>query len=197
MKSKQIVRQCLHCGKDFKARTSPSRSDRGIFCSRFCLGKVTSKKHGHTTKHSVSPTYNSWVNMVSRCHKPYSAKYQNYGAKGIFVCDAWRNSFADFLKDMGERPPNTTIDRIDGTKGYDKENCRWASIKDQQRNTKANRIIEFEGQSGCVSWWAEKLSTTYGKLAYRIKKHGVEKAIISLRELQPPSSSSNQEGLDH
>ena len=197
MKSKEIVRQCLHCGKDFKAKTSPSRSGRGIFCSRVCLGKMTSTKHGHTTKHSVSPTYNSWVNMVSRCHKPYSAKYQNYGAKGIFVCDTWRNSFADFLKDMGERPPNTTIDRIDGTKGYDKENCRWASIKDQQRNTKANRIIEFEGQSGCVSWWAEKLSTTYGKLAYRIKKHGVEKAIISLRELQPPSSSSNQEGLDH
>ena len=158
---------------------------------------MKSTKHGHTTKHSVSPTYNSWVNMVSRCHKPYSAKYPNYGAKGIFVCDAWRNSFADFLKDMGERPPNTTIDRIDGTKGYDKENCRWASIKDQQRNTKANRIIVFEGQSGCVSWWAEKLSTTYGKFTYRIKKLGVEKAIISLRELQPPSSSSNQEGLDH
>ncbi|MFZ9497691.1 MAG: hypothetical protein ACO265_05675 [Polynucleobacter sp.] len=197
MKSKEIVRQCLHCGKDFKAKTSPSRSGRGIFCSRVCLGKVKSTKHGHTTKHSVSPTYNSWVNMVSRCHKPYSAKYPNYGAKGIFVCDAWRNSFANFLKDMGERPPNTTIDRIDGTKGYDKENCRWASIKDQQRNTKANRIIEFEGQSGCVSWWVEKLSTTYGKLTYRIKKHGVEKAIISLRELQPPSSSSNQEGLDH
>jgi len=135
--------------------------------------------------------------MISRCHKPYSAKYKNYGAKGIFVCEAWINSFADFLKDMGERPPNTTIDRIDGTKGYSKENCRWASIKEQQRNMKTNRIIEFEGQTGCISWWAEKLSTTHGKLSYRIKKYGVEKAIISLRELQLLSSSSNQVELGH
>lgn len=197
MKSKQVIRKCLHCGKDFKARTSPSRSGRGIFCSRICLGKKTSTKHGHTTKNSVSPTYNSWANMVSRCHKPYSAKYKNYGAKGIFVCDEWRNSFADFLKDMGERPPNTTIDRIDGTKGYSKENCRWALLKEQQRNTKATRNIQFEGQTGCISWWAEKLCTTHSKLSYRIKKHGVEKAIISLRELQPPSFSLNQAELDH
>jgi len=197
MKSKQIIRQCIHCGKDFKTNTAPSRVNRGKFCSRSCSGKHNSTKHGHTTKYSFSPTYNSWVSMISRCHKPYSAKYKNYGAKGIFVCDAWKNSFQEFLKDMGERPDNKTIDRIDGSKGYFKENCRWASIKEQQRNMKSNKIIVFGDESGCLSWWAEKLNTTYAKLSYRIKKYGINNAIISLKSLQPHACASTQASLDH
>lgn len=72
--------------------------------------------------------------MRQRCLYPRHASYQKYGAKGITICDEWRDSFSAFLRDMGARPPGKTLDRIDGTKGYFKDNCRWATPKEQAAN---------------------------------------------------------------
>jgi hypothetical protein len=71
--------------------------------------------------------------MIARCTNPYSVSYATYGAKGVMVCERW-TKFRNFLEDMGERPPGTSLDRIDNAKGYEPGNCRWASRSQQNAN---------------------------------------------------------------
>jgi len=81
-----------------------------------------------------SPTYRSWESMKSRCNGTAGKKNNKwYSDKEITYCKEWQ-FFADFLKDMGIRPENTSLDRIDNSKGYFKENCRWATAKEQVAN---------------------------------------------------------------
>lgn len=107
--------------------------------------------------------------MVRRCTDPGHDKYSRYGAVGVTVCERWL-TFENFLEDMGERPPGMTIDRIEGVKGYEKANCRWADLKSQQRNLKSNVFIEFNGMRKCVAEWAEEMGIDRTLLAWRIRK---------------------------
>lgn len=72
--------------------------------------------------------------MRERCYNPNHAYYAAYGERGIVVCDRWRNSFANFLEDMGEKPRGKTLDRIHVDGNYEPENCRWATAKQQYLN---------------------------------------------------------------
>lgn len=86
--------------------------------------------HGHRVPRS--PTYISWSNMKQRCYNPLNHNFPRYGARGIQVCDRWRYSFENFLKDMGERPNGKTLDRWPDPSGnYEPDNCRWATAKEQ------------------------------------------------------------------
>jgi hypothetical protein len=96
---------------------------------------MTKAKHGMYQ----SATYKRWIYMKSRC-----AKDPSYVAKGITVCERWAHSFTNFYADMGDPPPKHTLDRIDGTKGYSPDNCRWATYKEQNRNLSSNTWIGGE-----------------------------------------------------
>lgn len=129
------------------------------------------------TKHGLSkkiPEYGVWANMKSRCSNPNDYRYHCYGAKGIVVCDEWINNFSQFLEDMGNRPTKEySLDRIDSTKNYCKENCKWSTEKEQQNNRTNNRLITFGGKTQTASQWAEELSINYNSLRtrfYRYKK---------------------------
>ena len=128
-----------------------------------------SKKHGHTTHNSQSPTYISYQNMLSRCYRRTNPRFAAYGGIGITVCERWRESFQNFLADMGERPDGTTIDRIDGSGGYAPDNCRWATITEQQSNLASNVNITFNGRVQNVSAWAKELGLDASSLAWRIR----------------------------
>lgn len=78
--------------------------------------------------------YNSWQSARYRVTSPKAANWRYYGGRGIGMCDRWRASFADFLEDMGDRPPGTTLDRIDVNGDYAPGNCRWADPVVQIRN---------------------------------------------------------------
>lgn len=97
------------------------------------IGKRNSK-HGHSRVGARSRTYVSWSNLKQRCYDPNHIEYHRYGGRGITVCKRWRGSFEHFLADMGERPPATSIDRINPNGNYEPLNCRWATAKQQANN---------------------------------------------------------------
>ena len=90
------------------------------------------ERHGHAGR-ELSETYRSWAAMRNRCKYTCCNRYPIYGGRGIDVCDRWKNSFPNFLADMGIRPSGTTLDRIDGNRGYEPSNCRWATLSQQSR----------------------------------------------------------------
>lgn len=102
----------------------------GCLHREMCIERST--KHGHATN-GISPTYHSWASMLARCNNPNNTSYPDWGGRGIGVCERW-SDFRNFLLDMGEKPPNTSIDRINNDGNYEPSNCRWATAIQQRRN---------------------------------------------------------------
>jgi hypothetical protein len=96
---------------------------------------------------------------------------------GIAVCERWKK-FENFYSDMGNRPVGTSLDRIDGTKGYEPGNCRWATNKQQQVNKRTTVWLEFNGKRQCLKHWAIELGIGRACLQDRIKRGwSVERAL--------------------
>lgn len=135
--------------------------------SKFRLGHATRTKSGSQAsgyRHGMSgtPTWHSWSNMVNRCTQEKNPAYPSYGGRGIAVCDRWlgKDGFANFLADMGEKPPKLTLERIDNEAGYSPSNCRWATRKEQALNTRNVHLSEKD-----VTWVREHPEMTRGELA--------------------------------
>lgn len=124
------------------------------------------RKHGHASKYGATRTYRSWQSMRERCLKPTHVFYPHYGGRGIQISQAW-SDFAVFLADMGERPAGCSLDRIDNSGNYEAGNCRWATRKEQNRNTRSNLLIEFSGTKRCVAEWSE--ITGLSKVCIRLR----------------------------
>ncbi len=141
----------------------------GVKRSCGCLASEVTSKRSKTHGMHESPTYKSWRSMIRRCEAPGDISYPRYGGRGISVCDRWRASFQAFLDDMGERPSKAyQLDRIDNNGSYENENCRWATRKEQARNRRSQTILTFNGESLCVSEWAERMGVERGRLQNRI-----------------------------
>jgi hypothetical protein len=107
-----------------------------------------------------NPTWSSWQSMKQRCNTPTNPSYAHYGERGITYDPEWE-SYDNFLRDMGERPPLLTLDRIDNNKNYCKSNCRWADAHTQRNNRnpeKVRTVPRIDTSSGVlgVSWHSAK-----------------------------------------
>ena len=132
--------------------------------------------HGFAPKNAKARTangYQIWGSMIHRCHSPKSSGYYLYGGRGITVCDRWRNSFPAFLEDMGPKPKGKSLDRIDNNKGYSKENCRWATQKEQSANRRDNRIFTIDGESKCLAEWCRRYGKRFDTVWRRIYQRGM------------------------
>lgn len=139
-----------------------------------CYSKEVHKKA--LTKHGQrhSRLYNVHRSMVARCNNPNVHEYGNYGGRGIEVCDEWRDfkNFADWAKENGYTEAERgkcTLDRIDPNGNYEPSNCRWASMKTQERNRRNNVLITFRGETHCMSEWAEIAGLKYVTFTHRFK----------------------------
>lgn len=122
------------CGNEVEVRARSVRTGHTSSCS--CLNReivgARHRKHGMYS----TPIYLAWQTMIQRCENPKNPHYVRYGARGIRVCERWR-TWENFYADMGERPtPHHSVDRIDNEKGYQPDNCRWATRREQMLNTR-------------------------------------------------------------
>lgn len=118
-----------------------------------------------------------WDSMLQRCNNPKHKSYPQYGGRGIAVCERW-HVFENFYEDMGE-PNELTLDRIDVNGNYEKSNCRWATLKEQGRNTRANRLLTFQGETKPLSYFTEKFGLRKNLIRERLQRGWtVEDAIL-------------------
>lgn len=118
---------------------------------------------------SRSKIYHRWWSMIQRCEDPKMPCYKNYGGRGIRVCKSWREDFTNFYADMGEPPtPKHQLDRIDNSKGYSPENCRWVTLEEQQSNTRNNTFYTYKNERLTAAQWARKVGISKELLHYRI-----------------------------
>lgn len=139
---------------------------------------------------------NIYVNLKQRCYNSKSTFYKNYGGRGITVCDEWLNSemydgrstkgwiaFKNWALSNGYAD-NLTIDRIDNSKGYCPENCRWVTMKTQQNNRRSNHLVTYKGKTQSLANWCRELNLNYDTIKCRIRRNWtIEKAFETKSEI--------------
>ncbi len=117
------------------------------------------------------PEYSAWKDIRYRCYNPKDHAYKDYGGRGIRVCDRWKDSFQNFMEDMGFKPtPEHTIDRIDNNGDYEPNNCRWATMDIQSNNRRDNHWIEHNGVRMTVAMWSKHLKVSSSNLLSNKKR---------------------------
>ena len=131
----------------------------------FRLKNTLRKRHG---MHNTRP-YRIWDGMIQRCQNEKAANYNDYGGRGITVCDAW-HKFENFWEDMRDTyQDRLTLDRKNNDGNYEKGNCRWATQEQQHNNTRSNVLIKYNGETRTHSQWAKEMGMGWKTLESRLK----------------------------
>lgn len=155
--------QCI-CGNIIIKCTSALSADN-ISCG--CKNKKANFIHGMVN----SRQYSIWQGMKSRCTNKNTINYKNYGGRGITYCKQWEK-FINFWEDMKiGYSDNLTLDRINTNENYCKENCRWATIEEQNLNKRTNHFVTFRNNTKTVTEWAECFNVDRNRLFYYLKNN--------------------------
>lgn len=159
------------------ARHSLGSGTQSCGCKRQEQRHLLRRTHGG----SNTQTYKIWLGMHARCYRQTSSSYSHYGACGIIICARW-HSYALFLEDMGERPENFSIDRIDSSGNYEPANCRWASSITQNSNRRNNRFITVGDKTETVPEWSRKMQLPQSTILGRLNRGwSEERAVLTPR----------------
>ena len=170
--------QC-DCGESKIALGASLRG--GVVKSCGCIKRENGPRINRSHGMSGSLTYNSWRAMKERCDNPNNSHYAIYGGRGVRYRPEW-GSFEHFYADMGDRPRGTTLDRKDPNGEYSKDNCLWATAKEQSRNTTRSVFITWGGKTLCLKDWAKELGILHGALQYRLKHWPFEIAMTASKD---------------
>lgn len=139
----------------------------------------TQRKRGIRHGYYHEPWYKNYRSMMDRCYCQKTGNYHQYGAVGVSVCEEWHDieNFKRWVDQSGF-VPGLTLDRIDGTKGYSPNNCRWATMREQTNNRRNTIFYEYKGERRALTDWADILGISRYTLYSRIQEQGwsVEKA---------------------
>jgi len=161
---------CLcRCGDQTIVRGSHLTDGGTKSCGCLCTDNVrkANTKHGM----SFTPTHYSWSGMKTRCLNKNSVDYENYGGRGIKICNEWLK-FDNFYEDMGERPEGKTLERVCNDGDYNKYNCVWATIQEQNDNRSVSLSLTFNDKTMTFKKWADSLGLKYDTLWKRIYVSG-------------------------
>jgi hypothetical protein len=166
------------CGTEITVDTTRLKSGHTTSCG--CARRLRTKTRGNQGNRTHggwdSPEWRIWLGMIRRCSDSKTIGYERYGGAGITVCDRWLK-FPAFLGDMGLKPsPSHTLDRIDGTKGYSPDNCRWATRTEQAVNRRSTRFLTFNGRTMPISHWAAELGISPVALSWRLSNWPTDRA---------------------
>lgn len=182
---KQTVHARCECGTERVVRL-----DHLLDGKSYCCG--CTRYHGLTKVKG----YHSWKSIKQRCFNENNADFDEWGGRGITMCEGWLADFRHFFADMGEKPSALhSIDRIDNNGHYScghceecsangwPLNCKWSTKKEQNRNRRDNRILEFRGESKTLAEWCEILGHPYGRIKNRLLNLGwsVERALSTTK----------------
>jgi len=169
------------CGNKSTVRGAHLRSGRILSCG--CYAKDQHTTHGKAR----SAEYRTYYNMIKRCEYENDNRYKDYGGRGIQVCFEWRQSFEQFLSDMGPRPSDShSIDRTDVNGNYEPSNCRWADIETQERNKRTRKDSET-GVRGV------RIDAETGKYIASIYFKGKNKRIGTFPSLEEAAKARKEE----
>ena len=173
-KNTEWICKCV-CGKEICISGTLLTCKKQMSCGCLKLKYLSEshKKHGHASLYGMGgkrkPEYMVWQGMKQRCYYDKCISYHNYGGRGIKVCKRWKDSFENFLKDMGNRPtPKHSLDRINPNKNYCKSNCRWATSKQQSINKRHSVYITINGVKKHISEWAEETKVPHARIRQRL-----------------------------
>jgi hypothetical protein len=138
---------------------------RGLTRSCGCLLREKTPKHGM----ALTRVYRIWSSIRQRCENPVNTAYHRYGGRGIEVCERWKD-FENFYADMGDCPPDMTVERIDNDRGYEPGNCRWASRLEQANNRSVNVHITHKGEKKTLAEWGRVTGLGKQTITQRLAK---------------------------
>lgn len=179
------------CGNTTKVSSGNLKEGKGGVKSCGCLLREFNMdkigKYGKYQKILGKPTnklwaYKSYKGIIERCYDSKCKAFKSYGGRGIKVCDRWRESFLHFIEDMGDRSKEFSIERIDVNGNYESLNCKWIRKGDQGFNRRDSLKYTIEGETLCLSQWAQKF-----KLSYSMVYSRVERGWDISKALQTPS----------
>ena len=156
------ISRSVHKGKSKWLCVCVCGVQKTVYATHLLRGNSKTCSSGGTHGLGIrTPGYSSWQNMITRCTQPSHMHYANYGGRGITVCARWRESFANFYADMGDRPDGHSLDRVDTNGNYEPGNCRWATHKQQQNNMRSNVLVEHEGRAMTIAQFADATGIPY------------------------------------
>jgi hypothetical protein len=177
LRRRELVCAC-ECGIVKTVPFSRLNTGRSKMCQRCHKSAYPRRSRGRW--HTAMPEYQVWRSMINRCTRPRQKDYPHYGGRGILVCERWLTSFSAFMDDIGERPPGTSIDRIDVNGNYEPSNCRWATVEEQANNRPDNRMLTHGVLTMTASQWARRLGVSCQLLDWRLKTWGTQRALTTV-----------------
>jgi hypothetical protein len=176
------------CGKEIEVTRLALKS--GIKSCRTCYNSKKRKM----MEEKKGPLWSIWKGIKQRCYSKGNRAYKNYGGRGIKMCDRWKKSFEAFCEDMGPRPEGYAIERIDNDGDYEPGNCRWATQKEQCRNKRTNRLVEYNGKLLPVSLVAELVGISPYVIYYRLNRNWPEDKLFRLCQERMPTETITYKG---
>jgi hypothetical protein len=173
----RLVRVQCDCGTEKVVAFAYLRNGDTRSCG--CLHRDQLKARLTSHGKSNSREYRIWSGMLRRCTNQKAANYENYGGRGISVCERWRN-FENFYADMGVCPDGHSIDRKNNDSNYEPGNCRWATRTEQNNNSRHNNIVTYRGEQMSLAEAVRRAGkTSRGVAASRISRFNwsVERAV--------------------